>query len=842
MADCAAGALDGNGHKVEQGGGVKRSTLVRRGGSRGFAKGAAAAAAALAVWAGAAGAQSGSCNYDCDGDTLALRAPQGLHIRFERRSVQGNLLTWTPLPDSVGTCASIRSLRNPPVLPPFNPVLEGAYRDLVDRQLKFAAEGAGTIGDPTQSTLVISWNNMDSQPGRISGALTGKINVSDSGGLFLVATGTAQAQQVNNGIPPYLFPHTNVRALATWKSPDARASRVYAAVTGNSGTMLARADVRASDTAIAWTIALDPKLPGAPVQASFAPVALAVSPGNPDLVLLGSTNDGVHRSNDGGVHWSKLVVDATLPSQSAIQQVSFLGYAGGTSFACLRGLGLFRSSDDGSTWTRLTLQEFHVPIVVNGVVCPNDTTRRTPIVTTMVADPTNPSQLYAGLQTWGVYKSADGGLTWARANQGMVECPSLGFSNGRAAEPTAIMVDATAPNVLLAGTTSRGLFRTVDFGNVWTNISAGLPDSSAALPSILQDAADPSVIYAATETRGLIRSVNGGAGWDPWGSGLTNSDLTKMVWHPEQPGVLLLGTENGGVYRAGTAVLLSRTYRPPPDTDPDKLGLELGLKVRFDDGPVAPDDSLFVVRAQTYQGYTVWRSRTPRPDTMQLIGLYDRTNPESCFADPCDAQFPRRIPGCFADKRAACFTFFGRDSVSFFDRDIYNGFTYYYAVSTFDYGYSGNVFPTSLAREMTFSPRGADENSPQSEPFLGCSPVPGAVNSNQTKFQVNLDPANDLKGVFVVPNPLRRQGGWDVGDQSTLRFFNVTPGAKCEIFTVAGDLVRQLANVTAGGAARGNIEWDTRNESGESVASGVYIYRITNSAGEELFGRLTIIR
>lgn len=118
----------------------------------------------------------------------------------------------------------------------------------------------------------------------------------------------------------------------------------------------------------------------------------------------------------------------------------------------------------------------------------------------------------------------------------------------------------------------------------------------------------------------------------------------------------------------------------------------------------------------------------------------------------------------------------------------------------------------------------------------------GAVNTNQTVFQVNVDTGENLEGVYAVPNPLRRRGGWDLGEAATLRFVNVTPGSRCEIFTLAGDLVVELTNVTTGGVQRGNIEWDTRNGAGEEVASGVYIYRITNDAGEEILGRVTIIR
>lgn len=41
------------------------------------------------------------------------------------------------------------------------------------------------------------------------------------------------------------------------------------------------------------------------------------------------------------------------------------------------------------------------------------------------------------------------------------------------------------------------------------------------------------------------------------------------------------------------------------------------------------------VKAQTFQGWAVWRSSRPDPDNMTLVGLYDRVNPEDCIVGYC---------------------------------------------------------------------------------------------------------------------------------------------------------------------------------------------------------------
>jgi flagellar hook assembly protein FlgD len=96
--------------------------------------------------------------------------------------------------------------------------------------------------------------------------------------------------------------------------------------------------------------------------------------------------------------------------------------------------------------------------------------------------------------------------------------------------------------------------------------------------------------------------------------------------------------------------------------------------------------------------------------------------------------------------------------------------------------------------------------------------------------------------VFVVPNPLVRAAGWDLGNASSIRIVNVTESSRAQIYTLAGDLVREIENVQFDGVERGNIEWDTRNADGEPVASGVYIYRVIDDKGGEVMGRLTIVR
>lgn len=83
--------------------------------------------------------------------------------------------------------------------------------------------------------------------------------------------------------------------------------------------------------------------------------------------------------------------------------------------------------------------------------------------------------------------------------------------------------------------------------------------------------------------------------------------------------------------------------------------------------------------------------------------------------------------------------------------------------------------------------------------------------------------------VIAFPNPFK------VSENGAVAFA-IPPslqgaGAKIKIYTVAGELVKEL----------NGLAWDGRNTSGNKVASGTYIYQVKTSAGEKT-GRFAVIR
>jgi photosystem II stability/assembly factor-like uncharacterized protein len=134
-----------------------------------------------------------------------------------------------------------------------------------------------------------------------------------------------------------------------------------------------------------------------------------------------------------------------------------------------------------------------------------------------------PGVVYAGTANSGVFKSTDGGVSWAAAgggNQGLsVRGLALHPSDGR--------------RVLAA--TLAGVFRTGDGGSRWTRTGGFSPTALAGAPS------DPNVFYAGLNR--VFRSGDGGATWAAMGEGL--DFVSTLAVDPTDPRVVYAGGFEG---------------------------------------------------------------------------------------------------------------------------------------------------------------------------------------------------------------------------------------------------------------------------------------------------------
>ena len=205
--------------------------------------------------------------------------------------------------------------------------------------------------------------------------------------------------------------------------------------------------------------------------------AIGIAESNPDVVYVGMgetqlrgniiQGDGVYKTTDGGRTWTHVGLEKTMaigrvrvhPKNPDVVWVAALGNPYGST----PDRGVFKSTDGGRTWARVLFRDEKTGAV------------------DLVLDPRNPDVLYAGL--WevfrtphslssggpgsGLFKSTDGGTTWAELtkNPGLPK-PLWG--------KVGVTVSGADSNRLYAivEAAEGGVFLSDDAGGTWTLVNA----------------------------------------------------------------------------------------------------------------------------------------------------------------------------------------------------------------------------------------------------------------------------------------------------------------------------------------------------------------------------------
>ncbi len=98
---------------------------------------------------------------------------------------------------------------------------------------------------------------------------------------------------------------------------------------------------------------------------------------------------------------------------------------------------------------------------------------------------------------------------------------------------------------------------------------------------------------------------------------------------------------------------------------------------------------------------------------------------------------------------------------------------------------------------------------------------------------------SDLAAVRCIPNPYRAEADWEHGGQRRVVFIGLPETATIRIYTVAADIVRTLEH----NDAESDIEpWDLKNDAGDEVAPGVYIFQVESEGLGSKDGKVMIIK
>jgi hypothetical protein len=131
----------------------------------------------------------------------------------------------------------------------------------------------------------------------------------------------------------------------------------------------------------------------------------------------------------------------------------------------------------------------------------------------LIIDPVNPDVMYAAAVAGGIWKTTNGGNTWAPLNDFLANIAV-----------TCMAIDPSNPNILYAGTgegffnadgvRGAGVFKTTDAGANWTRLTATINNANFFFVNdLVVSSANSQHVYAATRA-GVFRSLDGGTSWD----------------------------------------------------------------------------------------------------------------------------------------------------------------------------------------------------------------------------------------------------------------------------------------------------------------------------------------
>jgi photosystem II stability/assembly factor-like uncharacterized protein len=343
-------------------------------------------------------------------------------------------------------------------------------------------------------------------------------------------------------------------------------NNVFVAATGNLFVRnVDRGVYRSQDAGLTWTKVLF-------VSDMVGAVDLAIDPSDPSRVfattwerlrtvkerIYGGPGSALWRSTDGGTTWTRLTsvpVTTTEPSRIG---VAIAPSSPSTIYAIYHRKsdqaldGLFRSTDGGSTWTRRTVTNLSGIIGAQGFWSGR-----------IFVHPTNPSEIW--VDGVGLARSTDGGASFASVGGLHVDHHAQWFFPGN-------------PAIVLKGNDG-GLYRSTNGGTSWTHFD-NLPISQ--FYTVEAHPAEPFKIYGGLQDNGVKRTVTGGL--SDWSNVIGGDGLevhvdprgTQVIYAESQFGALRRSTDGGASFSSATSGLSGRLgWKTPLAVDPASTGTGL---------------------------------------------------------------------------------------------------------------------------------------------------------------------------------------------------------------------------------------------------------------------------
>ena len=273
-------------------------------------------------------------------------------------------------------------------------------------------------------------------------------------------------------------------------------------------------------------------------------------------IWVGAAGGGVWRSRDGGTTFEPMFdkhcqsIGAIAIDRSNPKTVWVGTGEPWTRNSVSVGDGLYKTTDDGDSWTRVGLED-----------CER--------IAKIAIDPVHPETVYVAVPghlwnshpTRGIYRTRDGGKTWQRV---LFVNEDTGGSD--------VAIDPSNPSLVYAGMwqfrrrpwsfasggPGSGLYKSADGGTTWKKVTSGMPAGDLGRIGLAIAPGKPNVVYAAIEAKrgGIYRSEDRGETWAEMNTGafaavrpfyfgmiaVDPNDENRIY----KPGINLVSSDDGG--------------------------------------------------------------------------------------------------------------------------------------------------------------------------------------------------------------------------------------------------------------------------------------------------------
>jgi len=296
--------------------------------------------------------------------------------------------------------------------------------------------------------------------------------------------------------------------------------------------------------------------------------AIAVAPSNPKVVYVGAGEadmrdsiafgNGVYKSTNAGLTWThaglentkqigRIIVDPKDPSTVFVAAL-------GNAYAPNPDRGVYRSHDGGATWQKVLFKNDDLGAI------------------DLAFDPVDSKIVYATLWNvrrppWfiyapangpgaGIFKSLDGGSTWKDISEGI---PLEGRGH------IGIAVAPSNRNRVYAVVDAKegGVFSSNDAGATWTRLSSDkrLWDRGWYFEKVTVDPKSAGIVYVMNTS--MYRSIDDGKTWTPIKGAPGGDDYHQLWIKPDDTKRMILASDQGCIVTVDGGVTWSSWYNQP---------------------------------------------------------------------------------------------------------------------------------------------------------------------------------------------------------------------------------------------------------------------------------------